>query len=614
MPLYLHNRDGRILARVHPWDKYVGNACRSAGGEWHDYAKGYTLAPDRRTVAGLMQTVRAMPGTGDPHVDVDVKAWLAGGDLSLWPRGALADRAATVRPTEAAMADVAARLAKVLPPGRVPLPYQIAGVTFLELAGGRALLADGMGLGKTVQALCLLALHPEWAPALVVCPASVRVNWVRESQRWLPDPWTVAALASSRDPWPDASLVVVTYDVAANVARTLEEQKDDPLTPTLATLKATRWETVVADEAHRTKNWQAARTRAVRGLGKRAAHFVALTGTPIITRPLDLHGALKTVAPTFVPDKQTFGIRYANGMPRKMGDREWWTYDGLSNVGELRELMAGLALRRVKDDVLRDLPPKRRVTVPLVVPAAEYRATEAAVLRDAMEAAQQQAADRAAARAAAGYTDADPLDPAAAAALMAVGKLWQAVGMMKAPAVADWVADYAEGGGPLLVFYHHREVGDLLADRVKDEGVRWGRIDGSVTGEARAALVDALQAGTLDVLLLSTKAAGEGITLTRATDVAFAERDWTAAAEEQAEDRAHRYGLDHPLTVWYWRLEADDGKATLDTDMADMVEDRRRLPGQVFGDGGLEATADTTLQVEAARRVLARVYGGPDGA
>ena len=72
MPLYLHNRDGRILARVHPWDKYVGNACRSAGGEWHDYAKGYTLAPDRRTVAGLMQTVRAMPGTGDPHVDVDV--------------------------------------------------------------------------------------------------------------------------------------------------------------------------------------------------------------------------------------------------------------------------------------------------------------------------------------------------------------------------------------------------------------------------------------------------------------------------------------------------------------------------------------------------------------
>jgi SWI/SNF-related matrix-associated actin-dependent regulator 1 of chromatin subfamily A len=171
----------------------------------------------------------------------------------------------------------------------------------------------------------------------------------------------------------------------------------------------------------------------------------------------------------------------------------------------------------------------------------------------------------------------------------------QVVGRAKARAAVEWIEQYVSTETPVLVFAHHREVLDTIETACRDRGIRLGRIDGAVSQDRRGQIVDDFQAGKLDVALLSSKAAGVGITLTRASDVISCERQWTPGDEEQCEDRCHRVGQTNPVTVRYLHVPG-----TVDDDMDELIETKRQVLTAVL-DGGT-ADVDPSILSELIKR------------
>ena len=169
------------------------------------------------------------------------------------------------------------RLAEQFPEGRELYPFQYVGVRFVELAGGRALIGDDMGVGKTIQALAYSALHPENHPVLVVAPANVKYNWVKEYKTWLPN-LTVEAVKNGKSPIPETDVVVINYDLMKKQQLALEERG---------------FNIVIFDESHYLKNSKAQRTQASLEVANGSKNVVCLSGTAITNRPIEFFTTLK---------------------------------------------------------------------------------------------------------------------------------------------------------------------------------------------------------------------------------------------------------------------------------------------------------------------------------
>jgi SNF2 family DNA or RNA helicase len=464
-------------------------------------------------------------------------------------------------PTPEQVAWTRQAVAAKIPVNRVPFPYQNTGVAFIESRKGRILLADDPGVGKTAQALCWLALHPEAAPALVVCPAKVRQVWVRECAAWLPS-WTAASMDTTSEALPHCNLLVLSYAQARLMGGDTGKKKAEPgvkKRPVDDRIARQPWRTLILDEAHRVNNYSAAQTRILRRMAVKTPFFLALTGTPILSKPLDIQGVLRTLRPDLFPNKEDFEMRYCGGVKRasKDGSRQWIDHLGLTNLGELRALMATCVLRREKKDVQADLPKLRRVVLPADIDMARYRAAED---EDA------------------GSDDllaAEEAKPASV--LQKVGRLYNLIGELKIPAAVEWIEDFAASGKSLVVFVHHHVVGEGVLAGVQAAKIPVALIDGRTTPNVAQASIDALQAGTLKVLILALRSGGAGITLTKASDVLFVERDWVPAEEEQGESRCDRIGQTEPVTSWYlW------AKGTIDDDIGLVVKKKRRMREQVL--------------------------------
>ena len=259
----------------------------------------------------------------------------------------------------------------------------------------------------------------------------------------------------------------------------------------------------------------------------------------------------------------------------------------------VRALLATCMIRRLKSDVLTELPDKRYVVLPVDI-------------RDDPEYAKVEA------------ETAETLDGVSSgAALVRLGKLRHLTGMLKVPAALDWMEDFVQSGASLLVFCHHQDVGDALEAGLKALNVRTCRVDGRVTGDRRQGAVDAFQGRFVQVMIASIRAAGEALTLTAASDVLFVERDWTAAAEEQAADRVHRKGQTENVTVWFLQTQMPGTKTvTMDEDMHEAIEAKRNVSVDVLDPDMLRRSEDATAMSVAARilarhrnvdRILARV-------
>ena len=389
------------------------------------------------------------------------------------------------------------------PDGLDYLPFQRAGIAY-AMDRKAVLIADEMGLGKTIEAIGLVNAVPAIRSVLVVCPASLKTNWLRELERWLTRPMTVAICNGDT---PDVDIRITNY----------EQLHKLPLAPV---------DMIVIDEAHYLKNPKAKRTKLVGKFAKLADLKVLMTGSPILNRPIELHSLLDILDPgawAFWP----YAMTYCDGFKGQWG----WDFTGASNLGDLqRKLRSTLMVRRLKADVLTELPPKRRQIVPLSAKAysavlkaeakaqsdidADIEALELA--RDLAEAVGDKAA----------YDEAvQNLHARHSIAFTEMSRVRHESATAKAPAVADHVEALLESVDKVIVMAHHHDVIDLLVGRLNEYGVV--SLDGRDNQANRQDAVDRFQSDPdTRVFVGSIQAAGVGLTLTAASLVVFAELDW----------------------------------------------------------------------------------------
>jgi SWI/SNF-related matrix-associated actin-dependent regulator of chromatin subfamily A-like protein 1 len=445
-------------------------------------------------------------------------------------------------------------------------PFQRAGVRY-ALERRRTFIADEQGLGKTIQALAALELDGAF-PAVVVCPASMKLTWERESRRWLPDRSVTVLEGRSGESWTEeaerAEIVVLNYDI---------------LEPHSQRLAARGPMALVLDESHYVKNPAARRTKTAIALARRLpddALRLGLTGTPILNRPEELISQLRAIGRL---EDFGSGARLSRRF-RTAGsdDRLHWN------------LRAHCYVRRTKQQVLTQLPAKRHDTVPVALTnEEEYRLAEQDVV------AWLQSLP----------LDLRTMDAKVAAALRAeqlvrLNSLRQIAVRGKLPSGLAWVEDFLASGEPLVVFAEHIATQQAVLERFPDSA----HILGSDSAASRQRAVDAFQREDGPQLIVcSLRAASQGITLTRASNVAFLELDWTPARHDQAEDRLHRIGQESAVTAYYLLAPK-----TIDETMAELLERKRALidavtDGQVRDEERLVDAVVRQLRAQPARHL-----------
>lgn len=459
------------------------------------------------------------------------------------------------------------------------LGYQRAGVAYATQAR-RCLIADDMGLGKTIQSIASIELADAY-PVAVVCPPSLVLNWRAEYAKWLPD--RSVATVTDRKTFPDPG----TYDVVvlgwSNVAHWVEQ------------LKGHR--SYIFDESHYAKSYDAKRTKAAIKAAKSAPDdglVLALTGTPVTNKPaeyaaqLELLGRLNDFG-----GKMGFYRRYCAAYKDKWGH---WHFDGHSNLDELNDkLRASCYIRRVKEQVLSDLPPVRHapmIVTPETAPMREYKRAEADIVAWLVERAEQIALEL-------GLSVGHAKVRARMAAesnehLVRLSVLRKLAAKAKMPLVHEWVEQVVGEGRKVVIAAHHREIVDELAHRYGGLKIQGG-MDVADVEKAKKRFMSA-SVDDAPAIVLSIQAAKTGHTLTAAQDVLFVELPWTPADVDQTYSRCHRLGQEGSVTATYMLAAG-----TVDEDIYELVERKRQVVDAATegGDGG---------RIEMASSLVARYF------
>jgi SWI/SNF-related matrix-associated actin-dependent regulator 1 of chromatin subfamily A len=395
------------------------------------------------------------------------------------------------------------------------MPFQQQGIAFIESRDGRALIGDEMGLGKTIQAIGYLQLHKERRPALIVCPASLKKNWYNEIIKWMPKPGDVQIL-QGRKPYPiEGDIVIINYDILGTWENYLSKY---------------RFEVSIWDECHFMKNSKAQRTKAAKKICKSTKRVIMLSGTPIVNRASEFYNSISMVRPDLFPSYWKFVHRYTNAKHNGFG----WDFKGSKNGTELNKILTEtIMIRRKKDDVLTELPPKLKSIVPFdLANRATYNRAEANMIAWIRENEGAEKAEKA----------------SQAQVLVEFEKLKQLALDGKMKAIIDWTDTFLNSDQKLVLFATHTKTLDILEEKFKDICVR---IDGSTAQKKRQDIVDRFQEDdSIRLFLGNVKAAGVGLTLTAASNVAFVELPWTPGDFEQAADRCHRIGQEDTVNVW----------------------------------------------------------------
>ena len=434
--------------------------------------------------------------------------------------------------------------------------YQELAVAFLEARIGTrgALIGDQPGLGKTIEALAFCSLHPQVNPILVVTQASIKRNWYREVEKWLPRT-SIQIIDQGKDKVAsDADVVIVNYDLIwrANI----EKQ-----------LLARKFQIVIFDEVTYLKERSAKRTKAARKLGKAAEFTIGLSGTPILNRPIEFYTFLNMISPKQFSSQFQFGMRYCNGYHNGFG----YTFKGASRVSELRQLIHPLMIRRRKDEVLTELPEKSRQNIYIDMPGSYFQNYRAAEL-DLVQSLKSLS------------PDVEENDDASQEyenkrmwLLSKLNFLRHLVGLAKAEAAEEIITNFVDSGEKLVVFGHHHDVMDAMDTYLTKKKIGHVKVDGRTPNQDRQALIDRFQEEDGCMVFLASTAMGMGVMLTAASNALFVERQWTPGMEEQMEDRIHRIGQNRGVFIHYMQVEN-----SIDAKMAKLVEYKRDVLAAVL--------------------------------
>lgn len=440
-------------------------------------------------------------------------------------------------------------------------PYQEEGFEWLARLAACGLggcLADDMGLGKTVQVIALLLARAADGASLVVAPTSVAGNWRGEIRRFAPTLNAIVAGEGSDEIWLKAGahdVVIVSYGLL--VSRS-------------AKFLSREWNGVVLDEAQAVKNAETERAKTVKKL---AAKFrVVATGTPVENRLTDLWSVFDFLNPGLLGTEDDF--------------EEKFTDDGRA-TSALKSLVRPLVLRRLKREVLDDLPEKTEITLTVPLEGDERAGYEACRVT-ALETLENGGKEN---------------RISILAELMRLRRycchpslvLPEVASGAKLEALIELLGDLKGANHRVLVFSQFTDFLSIVEERVKQEGLTYQYLDGTTPPQERERRVAAFQRGEGDLFLMSLKAGGTGINLTAANYVVLLDPWWNPAVEDQAADRAHRIGQRNPVTVY--RLIAAD---TVEERVLELHREKKELARDV-----LDGTGSSALTPEALLKLFA---------
>ncbi len=435
--------------------------------------------------------------------------------------------------------------------------YQLEGYQWLARLsswGVGGVLADDMGLGKTVQALGALVDRGSDGPALVIAPTSVGDNWVRETERFAPTLHPKLYRDSDRDSLIESAgendLVIVSYQLVQRDAKKFASRS---------------WNTLVLDEAQFIKNAQTKTSQAIRQID--AQWRIGLSGTPLENHLGELWSLFRTISPGMLGSWDRFRSRFADPIERHKDDER---------RKSLARLVQPFILRRTKDAVLKELPPRTEITLHAELSKAERKLYEDAriaalaelsgAVGDGGQAGQQRI------RTLAWLTKLRQL----ACHPRLVDKTWKK-GSAKLELLMMLIDELRDEGHRALVFSQFVKHLSVIRETLDAQKIPYQYLDGSTPAKERQVRVDAFQAGEGDLFLISLKAGGTGLNLTGADYVIHLDPWWNPAVEDQATDRAHRIGQERPVTVY--RLVAE---GTIEEQILELHADKRELVAGVL--------------------------------
>jgi SWI/SNF-related matrix-associated actin-dependent regulator 1 of chromatin subfamily A len=419
-----------------------------------------------------------------------------------------------------------------LPVGLALRPFQVEGVKRLEELNGRALLADEMRLGKTIQALSYMILHPELRPAIIVPPASYKIGWSRECSKWLTHEKHVIVQGHSHALSEKDNILIINYDILSTYIDLILEFEPKLL---------------ILDECHLIKSKKAMRTRAVKYIGKNIEHVIGISGTPILSRPSEFWNILNLIDGQMFNSHQRFLNEYCDAARDPSGK-------GSSNTKRLNEVLKkSFMIRRLRKEVYSDLPDKERSIIPMELNnRKEYDEAE----KDIIQYIRDNDGDAAARRAAWAET------------VVRFEKLKQLAVKGKFDQIVEWIESFIESE-KLVVFCIHRNVVDALAEKFSGRCVT---LYGGDSPAKKQNAIDSFQnKKEITLFIGNIKAAGSAIQLSAAENTAFIEMDWVPGNHDQAEDRVIDVNKKVPTMAYYLV-----GLNTIEEDIATLLDNKRK--------------------------------------
>ena len=441
---------------------------------------------------------------------------------------------------------------------RPPLPHQKEAIQKL-VENKKFILADDMGLGKTTTTI-IAALEANAKKVLIICPATLKINWKREIENYSDKS---IYIAEGKNFSTESDYVIINYDIIKNF--------HDPKKKEESQILLANFDLVIIDEAHYIKNGQAQRTKLINDFVKNIDRLWLLTGTPMTSRPMDYFNLLSLVDSPVSKNWMAYAVRYCSGYQFNVGGRKIWNITGASNLDELRERTSSTILRRLKENVL-DLPDKIITPVYLRLKSKEYEE----VMGEYYD-----------------WYDKNPDESKSLTVQFSkLTKIRQIIANEKVTQTIELIENIIEQDKKVIVFCNFTESLNRIAEHFGKAAVK---LDGSMSKASRQHSVDEFQENPkVKIFVGNIKAAGVGITLTAAEAVIMNDLSFLPSDHAQSEDRAYRYGQKNNVLVYYPIFEN-----TIEGIIYDILNKKKQVIATVMGDNQNPA--------DAAEEILQRI-------